>query len=264
MTRWDIDHPQFAKTSLCFWCLLFWCSVAKITPNAGDFASCLKKFKCAFNILVRLLWLAARGPTPPATPSAPQSPSRCVSPRQVEVDGQIDNPTSTEFIHMLFTTLGFVSDHGPCLWPGVATSPRPPRSPDGSFRTAGGRPLPRRSAADHRDSAADTWVCGHDEQGCDGRGVQAVAVPGRRLEHPQVGVGRTYPFTHISFYSTGLLSTQFTFSKFFKIHIVHCSGADNMQITGKLFTEGCKHKNCQTNWALLYLENHRASDLGEY
>lgn len=61
MTHWDVYHPQFATTSLCFCCLLFWCSVVKITPNAGDFASCLKKFKCAFNILVGLLWLAARG-----------------------------------------------------------------------------------------------------------------------------------------------------------------------------------------------------------
>lgn len=66
--------------------------LAKITPNAADFASCLKKFKCAFNILA-------------------------------EVDGQIDNPTSTEFIHMLFPTLGFVVAHSPDGLPQTVVTP---------------------------------------------------------------------------------------------------------------------------------------------
>lgn len=68
MAHLDIDHRQLPTICAFFVCLLFWCSVAKMMPNASEFASCLKKFKCAFNILVRLPWLAARE-SPPTGPA---------------------------------------------------------------------------------------------------------------------------------------------------------------------------------------------------
>ena len=55
------------------------------------------------------------------------------------------------------------------------------------FSSPGGFSLPRGSAAHHCGAAAGSSVHPSDERGGLDRGGPAVAVPGRRLEHPQVG-----------------------------------------------------------------------------
>lgn len=78
-----------------------------------------------------------------------------------------------------------------------------PSSNGSYFSSAGGLSQPDGPATDRGDTTADTSVCSSDEQGGYRGGEQAVAVSGRRLEHPQVGQCWTYfSFTFDKTYAT--------------------------------------------------------------
>lgn len=90
-------------------------------PPAADFAECLQKIKCGFNLTVCALITFLHC-------------TECLflvslfivlySFWQVELNGRINNPSAPEFVHFLFTALAFVSDWTPwililvhiCVW----------------------------------------------------------------------------------------------------------------------------------------------------
>ncbi|XP_071398196.1 epidermal growth factor receptor kinase substrate 8-like protein 3 [Centroberyx affinis] len=67
-------------------------SVIEGMPPVDDFATCLQKIKCCFNLLG-------------------------------ELNGKINNPSAPEFVHCLFSTLGFVVSHCPQDLPPTIVAP---------------------------------------------------------------------------------------------------------------------------------------------